>query len=257
MNPALIVLLVILGLLLLAQLIYFFVSFYRKKKDNKCPKLASNEPVYQELLKIREANGGYLYRDVFVAGEYGKVMLIEFIYVCKYGIYVFQTDNEVGQIIGDDNDSDWTRHYEKPYRNVTLYSPVIQNETNLLVIDETVGFHDSLKNIVVFLKADISKVRSLHTCNVANIKDKIGPSASPMLSEEEIISVSNRIQQFVDHPVRTKEEHRVITLKEEEAVRSGVCPLCGGALLMRISTRTGRKFWGCTNYPNCLFRKDL
>jgi len=41
---------------------------------------------------------------------------------------------------------------------------------------------------------------------------------------------------------------------------TATCPKCGGDLVKRTSNRgqkTGKPFWGCSNYPRCHYIKDL
>ena len=34
------------------------------------------------------------------------------------------------------------------------------------------------------------------------------------------------------------------------------CPVCGGAMVLRTSSRTGNRFWGCRAYPDCRGTRD-
>jgi hypothetical protein len=34
-----------------------------------------------------------------------------------------------------------------------------------------------------------------------------------------------------------------------------VCPICGGRLVLRTNKSNGEQFWGCHDYPKCMFVK--
>jgi len=40
-------------------------------------------------------------------------------------------------------------------------------------------------------------------------------------------------------------------LKKREPLVVGKCPKCGGDLIVRYNRRTGKRFVGCSNWPNC------
>ena len=59
-------------------------------------------------------------------------------------------------------------------------------------------------------------------------------------------------------------EHRDFTISEyehvhniqerREKIEQGICPLCGGKLVLRDG-KYG-EFYGCSNYPKCKFKKN-
>ena len=47
---------------------------------------------------------------------------------------------------------------------------------------------------------------------------------------------------------------------ETEADNTLICPSCGGKLILRTAKKgpnEGNQFYGCSNYPNCKFIKNL
>ena len=49
--------------------------------------------------------------------------------------------------------------------------------------------------------------------------------------------------------------------REQARGRLGRCPWCGGALVLRTARQggvyAGRQFYGCSNYPNCRYTRDV
>ena len=80
---------------------------------------------------------------------------------------------------------------------------------------------------------------------------------APWLESEDALTAANSILRVI---------HRTMGLLQNqiEADRSGeqraagadICPKCGGALKVR-TTSTGRRFLGCSSYPQCDFTRSL
>ncbi|MBQ7164378.1 MAG: topoisomerase DNA-binding C4 zinc finger domain-containing protein, partial [Clostridia bacterium] len=43
--------------------------------------------------------------------------------------------------------------------------------------------------------------------------------------------------------------------RQKERVENGLCPICAGKLVVKEG-RYGR-FYGCSNYPSCTYRKNI
>lgn len=51
----------------------------------------------------------------------------------------------------------------------------------------------------------------------------------------------------------TTREHICNIKEQQHNLESGICPRCGGRLVLRKG-KYG-EFWGCENYPKCKFKK--
>ena len=75
------------------------------------------------------------------------------------------------------------------------------------------------------------------------------------LSGETVSRVLEQLEAKIDHNEEDRSLHiqNVQQLKErrDRNVASGICPLCGGNLVIR-NGRYG-KFYGCSNYPRCRY----
>lgn len=197
---------------------------------------------------------------------------IDHVVVSKYAIFAIETKNYRGDIYGDDNRQQWTqiirtdvtyrRKWYKTYTYITknhFYNPVKQS------IGHVNGLKQNLSGlpyvpiipIVVFTgDADLSNVKSDH----------------PVIYEQELIStiLNNHRAYLSDYQVQTivdclskknvsgvidNNSHirNVYVAKEQyrQKIKSGVCPRCGGNLVLRKG-RYG-SFYGCSNYPDCRF----
>ena len=75
------------------------------------------------------------------------------------------------------------------------------------------------------------------------------------LSDAEVREVASVLQQNnVRESIDNNQHIRNIKVKKAEMdfkIASGICPKCGGNLVMR-NGKYGR-FYGCSNYPRCRF----
>ena len=89
-----------------------------------------------------------------------------------------------------------------------------------------------------------------------------------MLTEEKIDALYNKLypltqvteEQKAAHvkSVEQKKQHGRKT--EEIKTQKGSCPRCGSALVLRTARKgpqAGKQFWGCSNFPQCRFVKQV
>ena len=75
-----------------------------------------------------------------------------------------------------------------------------------------------------------------------------------ILSRDEIVDIADRLQS-ADSKEASRRQHaasaRRTAAYQEKTIRHGLCPRCGGRLILRES-KTGA-FFGCENFPQCRF----
>lgn len=108
---------------------------------------------------------GHILNNVYIPTRSGTTEL-DIIYVNQYGIYVIESKNYAGFILGDDKYNNWVVQYRKgqgeKQNKFNFYSPVRQNETHikhLRSIFPTVD-KDDFKSIIVFVDPWKMKVNS-------------------------------------------------------------------------------------------------
>lgn len=180
---------------------------------------------------------------------------IDHVVVSKYGIFVVETKNYSGLITGSKQADQWTQHFNK--KKYSLKNPIYQNYghivalSNLLELPVNVFF-----NIVAFdNSAKLNINNADEVVNIPWLKDVI-------LSHKEELLDASLIQEYVSKILannidskETRKEHnqevRVKKVTRDTNVANGVCPKCGGRLILRDG-KYG-KFYGCSNYPKCRF----
>ena len=197
---------------------------------------------------------------------------IDHIVVSKYGVFAIETKNYRGEIYGDDKRKEWTqmiitdvtyaKKWWKTYTYVTknhFYNPVKQSLAHSIAIRSLLSEWSALKvvPVVVFTGTAVLKDVSsqYHVVYDFNLLETILSFRTIYLSDNDVhrvvdILLHKNIREFVDD---WSHVNNIYASKEKEnnKIALGLCPKCGGNLVMR----TGKygSFYGCSNYPKCRF----
>ena len=193
-------------------------------------------------------NEQYVINDLILMND-GKTTQIDHIVINPRGVFVIETKNYSGEIYGNENQREWTQVLA--YGNVKnkLYNPLKQNATHVYNVKKVVG-KLPVHSLVVFVQnnthhteADnvipLSALRNYLQCGVNILSVKQMKTAY-----EALLSGKTEI---------TTQEHIRNIREQQRNLERGICPRCGGNLVLRIG-KYG-EFWGCSNYPKCKFIK--
>lgn len=197
---------------------------------------------------------------------------IDHIVVSKYGIFAIETKNYRGYIYGDDNRQQWTqiirtdvtyrRKWYKTYTYITknnFYNPIKQSLGHVGGIKQHLSGLPfvPISPIVVFTgDADLSNIKTTYPVIyeqdlITTIQDYHNVYLSDYQVQEVVERLSKKnVSGVIDDRTHAK---NVSAAKEkyQQQIESGICPLCGGAVVRR-NGRYGF-FYGCSNYPDCNF----
>ena len=197
---------------------------------------------------------------------------IDHVVVSTYGVFAIETKNYRGEIYGDDNRKEWTqmiitdvtysKKWWKTYTYVTknhFYNPVKQSLAHCYAIKNKLSQWPALKivPIVVFAgEAVLKDVKSnYHVVYDFRLIETIMSYRTVYLSDAEVRNVVDALlQKNVRESVENSEHINNIYVSKARTdykILSGICPKCGGKLVMR-NGKYGR-FYGCSNYPRCRF----
>jgi hypothetical protein len=186
----------------------------------------------------------------------GKTSQIDHVVVSNYGIFVIETKNYKGWIVGKEFDDQWTqviyRHKER------LRNPIKQNFGHIQALKETLSSFGDIPyiSIVAFtLKATLKVRTNSNVVYTVNLPRTIGRYKNESISDE----VKERIRQTltsanIDDKEARKDHIRSIRNDLSDTstkIHMNVCPKCGSGLVMR-NGRYG-PFKGCSNFPRCKF----
>lgn len=180
---------------------------------------------------------------------------IDHVVVSKFGIFIIETKQYNGTLIGNDYDKNWTFRAGKKkfYSN----NPIHQNYGHMQALKEALQIEPNKFISLVCISSNAKiKNKSEQVISINNLIPKI------LSYQDEILPNAteyyNRIQELniTDHEERKQHIKFAKTIKtQKEKNRENKCPKCGGNLIKR----TGKygEFFGCENYPKCKFTKNI
>lgn len=180
----------------------------------------------------------------------GKSSQIDHIVINPRGIFVIETKNYSGEIYGAESQREWTQVLA--YGNVKnkIYNPLKQNATHVYNVKKVVG-NLPVYSLVVFVQNNTENINANGVVDLCELKNVLQFGES-VLTDDQMqkaynLLLSNKAE------ISTK-EHIKNVKRQQSDLEHGICPRCGGKLVLRHS-KYGT-FWGCSNYPKCKFKKN-
>lgn len=171
-------------------------------------------------------------------------------------IFVIETKNYQGSIYGSANSSEWHQYLGK--KDYPFHNPIHQNYGHVKSLSDTLHLPKSFfVPIVVFpnqttLHID-AQVPVLHVYELADYIYNYTSNCN--FTKEQMNKYFNVLCDVQSDNQNKKQEHiehvQSIIREKEEKVAAGICPRCGGRLILK----TGKlgSFYGCSNYPKCRY----
>lgn len=189
----------------------------------------------------------------------GHSVQIDHIVLSPFGIFVIETKNFKGWIIGAETSEYWIKNY---YGNKYKFrNPIKQNLSHVLALKKILGVpQEKIIPIVVFTsKADLKC--SVHTpvLYTYQVKKFILSVKDQLFTGDEVSYFAQKLQCVNITDDKRHQRHTIETqnyvLKKETLIQNRICPKCKGQLVER-NGKYG-SFLGCSNYPRCRFTVPL
>lgn len=190
----------------------------------------------------------------------GKTTQIDHVVVSNYGIFVIESKNYKGWIIGNEYDDYWKQVIYK--RKEKLYNPIRQNYGHIKVLQQVLSQYPQINfiSIVAFTTRATLKVNTkthvtytlrlpkiIKQYTEERISDDIKEQIYAKLISLNVDSKENRAAHI--HNIKSNIAHK------NANVNNNICPRCGGSLVIKKG-KYGQ-FKGCSNYPKCRFTADI
>ena len=209
------------------------------------------------LKSITKKYKGLVINDVIILDENNKSSQIDHVLFHTSGIYVIETKNYSGRIYGSEKQKEWTQVLAYGNRKNKLYNPLFQNYTHLVRLEKVFGNIKTLNSCVVFVKGNIHYIDANNVYTPYSLKRFILDNINyNIYTENEINDLYNKLLEYKLNPVKTTKEHVQDIKVMRTNIDSNICPNCNIPLVLRTS-KTGNKFYGCSNYPRCKFIKKV
>lgn len=199
----------------------------------------------------------HLVKNVTLPTEDGSTQ-IDHIIVSQFGVFVVETKNMKGWIFGSPSQKTWT---QKIYKHSSKFqNPLHQNYKHVKTLESLLGLNEQqVHSVIVFVGDSTFKTEMPENVTYGGgyaryIKSK----TTPVLNEAEVMDIVGRIEQGRLAPsFQTNREHvrHVQNIVAEKASNVNPnCPKCGASMVLRETRKgqnVGKKFWGCTKFPQC------
>lgn len=207
--------------------------------------------------------------DIMLKTEYGTTQ-IDHIVVSPYGIFVIETKNYKGWILGYENSEEWTQslYGKKSWYGWTseqhkFRNPIRQNEAHIRAIRQLISDIGKFRIIPIITfsnKAEL-KIRTPNhiVINFHELGSHITQYKIPCISEHQVRAIVSRLRtsNIVNEEVR--ELHNRSVKRNQSAqeffASNGICPRCKSKLVERHG-KYG-KFLGCSNFPKCRYTRQI
>ena len=182
--------------------------------------------------------------------------------VSVYGIFVVETKNYQGWIYGNEIDRQWTQVIYK--KRQQFYNSIKQNHGHIKALKGMLPEyrHIPFISIINFSPKATLKEIKIHSSHVYvvythRVNSVIKSIKAPVLSNSELLSITERIQQQTNKTSSTEHIHNMRNQRNDRnaAITKRICPNCTGQLVNR--TGPYGDFLGCSNYPKCRFNSKL
>jgi len=210
-------------------------------------------------LKSGLDRGGYkVFKNVTLPTESGSTQ-IDHIVVAKSGVFVIETKCMKGWIFGGLRQKTWTQSIWG--RSYKFQNPLRQNFKHVKTLERLLGLDErQIHSVVVFVgdcrfKTDMPENVVYGGALASHVKSK----NAPVLSERHVSRIVDQLERVRLRPslgtrIRHVRHVRGVVARKSDRSDPPNCPKCGRAMVMRRARRgkfSGRKFWGCPDFPAC------
>ena len=146
--------------------------------------------------------------DLLIEGEGGRTAQIDHVVISKYGIFVIETKNKRGFIVGASDQQEWMMYsarmamhrygHELQSGTSALYNPILQNETHIKALSYVLGedAEDTFVSINAFNEdcCVISPFSPATILNFSQINDFIRSYQEVILKDEVVESLFEKLK---------------------------------------------------------------
>ena len=215
---------------------------------------------------------GVILRNLYIPTWNNQTTEVDLLFITEKGIFVIESKDISGYIFGDMGNRYWTvtlyagkdwigRKHVKKYR---LFNPIWQNRTHIKNLNRMLGPSIPLFSIVVFSdRCTLANItydpQEATICQLSELRhsiDSIWKKNPSVLTEEKISEIYQRLFPLREKPGQRKKHVDQLKSRYES---NESCPWCGNRLVVRTAKQgknAGKKFYGCSNYPNCKYTKE-
>lgn len=109
-----------------------------------------------------------------------------------------------------------------------------------------------IRSVVVFVQNNTEYITAENVIPLRELERTLKTGENVLTAEQMKTAYETLIASKSDI---TLEEHVAKIQKNKQKIEKGICPRCGGDLVLRHGQYGD--FYGCSNYPKCKFKKEI
>lgn len=196
-------------------------------------------------------NKQYIINNLILKNDQ-KTSQIDHVVINQRGVFVIETKNYSGKVYGAEKQQEWTQVLAYGHIKNKLYNPLKQNATHVYNIKRIIG-NFPIHSIVVFVQNNTNNIEADNVIPLSLLKNKL-KYGETILSLEQMKTAYETL--LLNKETISTKEHINNIKKQQRNLENGICPRCGGNLVLRNGGKYGN-FWGCSHYPKCKFTKKV
>lgn len=233
--------------LIIAIITIFLIFFY--------PKLRGIMGEFWVKQKLKELpTDKYLVLNDIMLKQNDKTYQIDHLIISQFGIFVIETKNYYGLILGDDHKDKWIQYLGK--KKTYFLNPIYQNYSHIKALEDLLNLDiNKFISIICFsnqtklnikTQSDVVQLEYLITCIKNHHNIVLGNDLEEI--RDKIIELN--ITDIIERKKHVKNIRTRIN-DNKKKIDNMICPRCGGNLVVRIGKYGS--FIGCSNYPKCKY----
>lgn len=187
--------------------------------------------------------------NLIILDSNGKSHQIDHVEIRENGIFCIETKNYKGWIFGNENQDKWTQTLYNNEKHQFL-NPLKQNKSHIYHLSQIIGRKYHINSVVVMVQNNANRINVSNVVNLIDLKSYLkNYNDGTVLTIAEMDEIYEKLLNARCN--MSNREHVENIKKTQENLKKGICPRCGGKLIIKQG-RYG-SFYGCSNYPECNF----
>lgn len=247
-------------IIIIGIIIFIILCIYTvwEDKTRQIRKGKEGERIVKSILKKLPSDKYLSLYDVLIETPIGTSQ-IDHIVISNYGIFVIETKNYYGKIVGAEDDEYWEQITPKETRK--FYNPIKQNEGHIKALNNILHLDRNHYRSAVAFSPDSELFLDVtsHIIRTYEVNEFVKFYRARVFDDEKKNTLYNKIKKANISSRRNNKTH-IKNVKETEFRKENedtgiTCPNCGGKLLLKRG-KYGY-FYGCSNYPSCTYTKKI
>lgn len=234
--------------------LFFVIKFFWLQSSAAQKGRRGERYVENSLLELPQ-DSYFVFSDSYFSFQ-NRLTQIDHVVISAFGIFVIETKNYSGWIVGGENSEYWKKVMFR--HHYSFQNPIKQNYIHVKALETILEIPRSkIFSIVVFLNHATIKVKS-NACviNLFYLNETILNHREILFTNDEVAILKERFcEKKIEATKQTRKKHiaqiQILKQTKYEKIANGICPSCGGKLVERQG-KYGT-FTGCTNFPKCKF----